>query len=376
MEINFYINDPLRLSLEIAFATVAILQLLYFWVFFSRLAFYRRKHISTDKPPVSVIITSHSELNFLGENLPFILEQDYPQFEVVVVNDNSSDDTSDYLKQLSLDNEKLKIVELKQSLNWFKGKKYPLTIGIKSATYNLVVLTDADCHPLSNQWLSELVSAYTPNTQIVLGYSSFETKSGINKLLRFSAFFDALFYLSLALVRFPVKGVGRNLSYTRPLFYQQQGFVWHYIIKAGDDELFVNKAATNKNTEVIISPESKVVSVKSLGFGDWLKREKTRLKLRRNFRFSHRFVLFLFSFTRFLFFGLFAALLALGISWILVVPVLALRLFTQWLLFGKSMKKLSEKNLWFWSPFFEIFLLLVDIIFWFILLFSRKKKWA
>ncbi len=375
MEINFYINDPLRLSLLIAFAVVALIQLLYFWIFFSRLAFYRRKQVSQDKPPVSVIITSHSELNFLGDNLPFILEQDYPKFEVIVVNDNSDHDTSDFLKQLSLDNEKLQIIELQKNLNWFKGKKFPLSIGIKSAKYNLVVLTDADCQPVSNQWLSELVSARTPNTGIILGYSGYATTSKINKLLRFSAFFDALFYLSMALAKIPFKGVGKNLSYTRPLFYQQQGFISHYIIKPGDDELFVNKAATGKNTQVVISPESKVVSIKPLTFGEWLKVEKTRLRLRKNFRFSHRFLLFIFSFSRLLFFGLFAALLSLGVSWIILLPVLVLRLITQWILFGRSMKKFTEKNLWFWSPFFEIFIMFTDIIFWFILTFSRNRKW-
>ncbi len=376
MEINFYIHDPLRFSLLIAFAVVAIIQLFYFWVFFSRLAFYRRKHVSSQLPPVSVIITSHSELNFLGENLPFILEQDYPKFEIVVVNDNSDDDTSDFLKQLSIDHENLQIVELKQSLNWFKGKKFPLSIGIISAKYDLVVLTDADCRPTGPNWLTELVSTYKPGTELVIGYSTFATVSKINRLLRFTAFFDALFYFSMALAGIPFKGVGKNLSYKRSLFYRQKGFISHYILKSGDDELFVNKAATGKNTGVLISRENRIVSQKPLNFGGWLKREKNRLSLRREFKLSHRFILSLFGLTSLLFYGLFAALLALGVSWIIVIPVLALRLISQWVLFGMAMKKLSEKRLWPLSPFLELFLLLIDLVLRIILLFSPKKKWA
>jgi len=376
MEINFYLHDPLRFSFLITFAIAAIIQLFYFWVFFSRLAFYRRKNIETRQPPVSVIITSHSELNFLGDNLPFILQQDYPEFEVVVVNDNSDDDTSDFLTQLSLETPNLQVVELKQSLNWFKGKKFPLSIGIKSAKYDFVVLTDADCHPTSSTWLSEIVSASKPNTEIVLGYSTFATTSGINRLLRFTAFYDALFFLSMALSGIPFKGNGKNLAYKRQLFYRQQGFISHYIIKAGDDELFVNKAAKKRNTEVMISNDSRVISQKPITLGDWLKKEKTRLSLRRHFRFPHRLLLSLYALTSLLFYGLFTTLLVLHISWIILVPVLMLRILSQWILFGKGTKKLSERGLWFLSPIFEFFIMLTDIILWFIILFTKKNKWT
>jgi glycosyltransferase involved in cell wall biosynthesis len=376
MEINFYLNDPLRFSLLITFAVIAIIQLFYFWAFFSRLAFYRHKNIESQQPPVSVIITSHSELNFLGNNLPFILQQDYPKFEVVVVNDNSDDDTSDFLTQLSLETPNLQVVELKQSLNWFKGKKFPLSIGIKSAKYDFVVLTDADCHPVSSSWLNEIVSTCKPNTEIVLGYSTFATTSKINRLLRFAAFYDALFFLSMALSGMPFKGNGKNLSYKRQLFYRQKGFISHYIIKAGDDELFVNRAAKKRNTEVMISRGSRIISQKPISFGGWLKKEKTRLSLRRHFRFSHRFLLSLFALTGLLFYGLFATLLVLGVSWIILVPVLLLRVISQWVLFGQGLKKLSENGLWFLSPFFEMFIMLVDFILWFIILFTKKNKWT
>jgi glycosyltransferase involved in cell wall biosynthesis len=369
-------GDPVIFWLLTAFAASTLIQLIYFWGIFAKLSFYKEKRRNPDLPPVSVVITASNQYYDLKTNLEFFLQQEYPDFEVLVVIDNSDDQSAELLEELSRQYENLNIVELHQKLNWFSGRKFPLSLGIKSAMNDLILLSEPTCRPENNYWISEMVSAYLPNTEMVLGFSSFATKSGINKWLRFTAFYDALFYLSMALSGFPFKGIGRNLSYSRNLFYRNKGFSSHYVISYGDDELFVNKTATKKNTRIKISTNSRVIYNKKLSFVNWLATEKIRLRIRRSFKLHHRILIRGFSLTSFLFYGLLITALLFHAPWMVITAIFALRFISQIIVFGFAQKRLQEKKLLLLSPVFEILLILLDFLIWISLLFNRNKKWA
>ncbi|MBE0638310.1 MAG: glycosyltransferase [Bacteroidales bacterium] len=362
-------------ALFFTFLFVLIIQLFYFWIFFSRLAFAKQTLKREDKPPVSVIIVANNQYEDLRKNLPEILNQDYPNYEVVVVNENSEDGSDELLDRFSEQYSHLRIVEMKQSLNWFKGRKFPLSIGIKSGKHDILLLTDIRCRPISSRWISEIVAVYGDHTEIVVGYSTFHTLSKINLWFRFAAFYDGLLYLSMALARSTFKGIGRNLSYRKTLFYNQNGFSSHYTINAGDDELFINKAATSTNVQVQTSLASMVEYTKPMSFSQWLSNEKTRLSTRSHFKFWHRIVISLFSTSTFLFYLLFVLLLILNLHWPFVVGLFLLRLVSQLIIFGNAQKKLFEKKLLMLSPFLEILLMFIDLFIWFRMMFVRQKKW-
>lgn len=367
------LQEPTLLTLFIIFASAAIIQLLYLWMLFGRFAFSRKKYVSNSLPPATIIITAHNQISGLEENLLLYLGQDYPNFEVLVVNDNSDDGSSDLLKEYRQIYPRLQVVELTQSLNWFKGKKFPLSLGIKSAKNDLVVITDAHCKPASHLWLQEIVTAYKPETEIVLGYSTYDTPSKINIWLRFWCFFDALFYFAMAQSGMPFKGVGKNLSYKRKLFYRQKGFISHYNISVGDDELFINKAGNAKNTSWRISPGSVMKTVKEITFGAWWKKEITRLMLREHFKTGHRFILSMHALTTIMFYALFVVLLVLKAAWVITLSIFVLRLISQLIVYGYAQKRLGEKKLLLLTPFFEIFLMLIDLVIWISLLYTKRK---
>jgi len=352
-----------------------LIQLIYFWGFFARLAFRKRKKPKAEKPPVSVILVAHNQYNDLNNNLKYFLDQDYPAFEVVVVSDNSDDDSNDLLRGCALENSHLSIVELKQNLNWFKGRKFPLSIGIKSAKHEILLLSDIRYRPSTNGWIGSMVEAYAPQTEIVLGYASFATPSKMNLWYRFTAFYDGLFYLSMALSGVTFKGVGKNLSYLKSLFYREKGFSSHYVINSGDDELFVNKSATRSNVAVQTNPVSKTIRTKKISFFQWLTNERNKLAIRRHFKFGHKVAISLFNTSTFLFYFLLAFLLISGYFFEFVIGAFALRFISQMTIFGIAQKKLSEKRLLLLSPFFELLHVLIDFFIWIVLLFSGKKKW-
>src|SRR5690348_1484644 len=203
------------------FAAATAVQLFYYCCFFSRIAFYKSKKKSqSQQHPVSVIVCARDEDENLARNLPGVLVQSYPStYEVVVVNDNSVDDSKYILQELKKTFKSLNVVELTQEAKLIAGKKYPLSIGIREAKHEVLLLTDADCVPASEYWVEKMQGAYDDDTEIVLGYGAYHKKSGaMNKIIRFETFHTALQYLSYALAGMPYMGVGRNLSYKKDLF--------------------------------------------------------------------------------------------------------------------------------------------------------------
>lgn len=200
------------------FIAVTVVQLFYYGWFFSRIAFLSpKKKKQSQQHPVSVVICARDEDENLARNLPGVLVQQYPSSsEVVVINDNSVDDSKYILQELKKTFKSLKVVELTQEAMLISGKKYPLSIGIREANYEVLLLTDSDCVPASEHWIQKMQDGYEKDIEIVLGYGAYHKRKGLlNKLIRFETFHTALQYLSYAFTGIPYMGVGRNLSYKK-----------------------------------------------------------------------------------------------------------------------------------------------------------------
>jgi len=369
----------IELILLTSFALIALVQLFYYWFLFARLAFYKPKRKQTDNnlPPVSIVIVARNEYYNLEENLPSILEQDYPSYEVVVVNHASDDDTGLLLMEFKNRYPHLKVVTIQQDLNFFKGKKFPLSIGIREAKNDVLLLTDADCKSTSKNWVRQMAAHYDSiKTQVVLGYGPYEKKKGLlNFIIRYDTFMVAMQYLSFALARKPYMGVGRNLSYRKSLFLQHNGFVSHYGISSGDDDLFIREVATKRNTEIELNPESFVYSKPKTSFSEWWKQKQRHLSTSKAYKPGIKFLLGLFGLSQFLFYVLFVTLLILKIDWRITVGIFLLRFLTQLPVHKKVTSKLHEKGLCLFSLIWEwvyiLFMPLLAIAGW----FAKSSKW-
>ena len=333
--------------------------MLYHWGLFSKVAFYKRNarpKLDEELEPVSIVLCARNAYEYLIELIPVLLNQNYPDFEIVVVNDCSDDDTEEYLKNLERLEPRIKPVQLKQHLNFFNGKKFPLSMGIKSAKNDIIVLTDFNCMPANDQWLRSVVNCYSHNTEIVIGYSPFvQKKSTLNRLMRFDSLQNGLLYLSAALNRHAFMGVGRNLSYRKELFYRNKGFISHYTTSVGDDDLFISQVATKKNTEVLIDPENVILTTPTDSFRIWMRQKSSRYSTVSKYNMRARFSLSMFHASGLLFYLSFIALLFMRPAFsitnggALYIPILAvlflLRLGSQYIIYSKAAKHLGEKGL-------------------------------
>ncbi|MBA2744834.1 MAG: glycosyltransferase, partial [Flavisolibacter sp.] len=259
-----------------ALVAVTLVQLFYYLYFFRRVAFYKeRTKDQSQQHPVSVVICARDEDENLARNLPGVLVQEYPTTnEVIVVNDNSVDDSKYILAELKKTFKKLHIVDLTQEAKMIAGKKFPLSVGIKEAKHEIVLLTDADCVPASEKWMFKMQDAFVNGVEVALGYGAYSKKPGLlNKVIRFETFHTALQFFGYALAGQPYMGVGRNLAYKKDLFFRNKGFSSINHIPSGDDDLFINKVSNKKNTVVVLDKDAFTVSKPKELWKDWIRQK-------------------------------------------------------------------------------------------------------
>ncbi|GAC1585202.1 MAG: glycosyltransferase [Ginsengibacter sp.] len=364
-------------SLEFFFYTVTLIQLFYYIFFFSRLAFFKPKSKSiTQTHPVSLVICARDEAANLVKNIPGALAQVYAtSHEVIVVNDNSVDETKYVLEAFYKKFKQLRIVSLTQEAKGITGKKFPLSMGIKTAKYEVLLLTDADCMPSSEFWLEKMQQGYDDNTEIVLGYGPLNKRKGLlNKLVRWETFHTALQYLSYARAGIPYMGVGRNLSYKKDVFLRHKGFSAHNNIPGGDDDLFINMAATKHNTNIVIDKDAFTFSDPPLNWSQWKRQKNRHYSTSKYYKPLFKLLLGLYSLSQFLFYPLFLLSLLLS-AWKLVTIMFISKLIIQGIIIYRSMNKLNEKDLFPYFIFLDIWMFFYYIIFLFALLRKPAGNW-
>ncbi len=320
--------------------------------------------------PISVVICARDEAHNLVNNLPGVLVQEYSTtHEVVLVNDNSEDESKYLIEEFKKSFKNLNPVTLTQEAKMINGKKFPLSIGIKSAKNETLLLTDADCVPASEHWMQLMQDGYDDGIEIVLGYGAYRKKPGlINKLIRFETFQTALQYFSYALAGMPYMGVGRNLSYKKEVFLRNKGFSSINQIPSGDDDLFINQVATKKNTAIVIDPDAHTISEPKRTFNEWMNQKYRHYTTSKYYKKSHSFLLALYAFSQFLVYPVLIAALLFSKEYILLASLWSARILLQGVILRSTMKKLNELDLWPWFILFDIWSL-------FYYLFTLPSVW-
>ncbi|HJV19699.1 MAG TPA: glycosyltransferase [Sediminibacterium sp.] len=340
------------------FCAIIAIQVFYYLYFFSRLAFFkpRAKEVSVEHP-VSVVICARDEAHNLVKNLPGVLVQDYKTtHELVLVNDNSSDETKYIIDEFKRSFKNLNLIDLTQEAKMITGKKFPLSMGIKSAKHEIVLLTDADCVPASEFWIRKMQDGYDDDIEIVLGYGAYHKKPGLlNKLIRFETFHTAIQYMSYTLAGTPYMGVGRNLSYKKNVFLRNKGFSSINQIPSGDDDLFINQVATAKNTTVVVDHDTHTLSEPKKSWSEWMSQKYRHYTTSRYYKPIHKFLLGLYSLSLFLLYPL-MVISIIFFNWWLTLSVYAVRLIIQAIVYFKSMKKLNESDLFPWFILFDFWM--------------------
>lgn len=375
----------------ILFVIIAALLSLYYLALIAKYAFAKQKRMelknAKDCPPVSVVIVARDQAYLLINTLHSFLTLDYPDFEVVVVNDNSKDETQLLLQELSHKYSNLHIVNLFDSVTTIRGKKFALSLGIKSAKYEHIVLTEANCQPVSPDWLYHIASRFVRKTKVVFAFSTFKRQKGLfNLLLRYDNFVTAMSSFAYTLKGMPVMANGNNLAYTKSYFFSKKDvFFAHARLPFGENDILINQSDKQGICNVEDHPDSFIVRP-ALRFPQWTQMKKHACITRQYYAFWHRFLLKSHGFLSLLFYC------ALVLSAIYVVPpfvatqsvhhiimfstfvgAFLIKEVLQYVIYAKSALKLGEKELIPFIFLYDVFFAVFNPLIYFNSKFVRRK---
>ena len=361
--------EPFTIDIILPIASGALFttQAVYYLGLYNKLYTHSREtayatDINTQNPPLSVIIVAKDAAHELQENLPFILEQDYPEFEVIVIYDRPADDCDNTLKLLEDKYPNLYHTFIPDSARYISHKKLGITMGIKASRHEWLVFTEPDCRPQSNQWLKQMARNFTPATEIVLGYSNYEKVPGwFNKKITFDTLLNSMRYLGMAVSGHPYMGTGRNMAYRKTLYYKQKGFASHLNLQRGEDDLFINELATSANTRVETDFNATTRIQPVYRYKDWKEEKVSYMATARFYHGIQRYLLGFETFSRLLFYIACIAGIVFGIlnfHWLvagIAFLMWLLRFTVQAVIINRTAKEMGGGRKYYFSlPVFDL----------------------
>ncbi|MDR2908151.1 MAG: glycosyltransferase [Bacteroidales bacterium] len=343
---------------------------------------------TSSQKPISVVIATRNEHEQLRQNLPFFFNQNYANFEVVVVIDDSDKDLAYIMQEFEKQYPNLKTVSFEWSRNFFVSPRFAESIGIKSATYDRILLGNITTRPASPDWIARMSNALSGDKEIVLGYHTAASKASFaNALIRFDTFFYALRYLTATVFGRPFTANSKNLAFERSLFYEAQGVAKFYNVNTGDEDMFVNKASTKTNTTIEIHPDAFVKGQLEPSFNDWFECKIRHRVLFKEFKTQNRVRLAGYELSSVLFYCItilavccfflaepefsdvvFKLFIAAGV-------IFLLKLLAQWIMFKRMMKTFGEHGFLLFIPIYDIVMLILQPVLLLSGLFTKRITW-
>jgi len=362
------------------FAVTILIQLIYYLFVYLRVAIRKDKQdfsLDNETQPVSVIICARNEDGNLAENLAVILEQDYPLFEVIVVNDCSEDSTEQMLAEFKKKYPHLRSTIIKKDGSFLNFRKFATTVGIKAAKYEWLLFTYADCRPESKNWISSMSKYFVENKDIVLGYCGYQANTGFfNKFMHYDAFFSAFQHLSFAIIGKPYSGNGRNLAYRKSLFFAHSGFALHAHVVSDDDGLFVNKAAKKRKVAIVTDDESLTRANVNRTFKEWMWQKSKQIASAGFYSAGQSIILTLEPASRIFMWLLFVLLTVVSPIWCYALALLALRQIVFVTIIRAACKKFKERGILSCSVLFDFIMPFVHLYLFLLNKISKKySKW-
>lgn len=359
------------------FIAIFAIQLIYYVIIFGKFAFAKKQKLTPKRIPISVIVCAKNEAENVIRFIPILAEQDYPDYEIILIDDASSDATFEIFEQFEKTYPSIRLVKVKNNEAFWANKKYALTLGIKASTKEYLLFTDPNCYPISKEWIKSMSAQFTMQKTVVLGYGPYEkiANSFLNKIIRFETMLTAIQYFSWAKAGKPYMGVGRNLAYKKEEFYKVNGFVDHMKIRSGDDDLFINQVASGKNTAICYLPESFTYTTPKKSYKSWFKQKRRRVSTASYYKSFDKVQQALFYISQLSFLALAIILLSFQFNWIIVASLVGFRYLFSWIILGFSAGKLKEKDVMYWFPLIEIILILTQLNVFITNMFSKPIHW-
>lgn len=359
------------------FVAAFIIQFFYY-LFFS--AFLLKK--KTDKNiinnvslPLSVVIHTKNNADLIRQNLDAFFIQTYNNFEIVVINDASIDETADLLEEFEKKYNNLKIVTVRNVEAFWANKKYALTLGIKATNNDYVVFSEINSVPKSKNWLTQIANSLKKETQIVIGHKriNYKKNSFSNLIFRFENLYNSLLNFSLTQITTPYTVEQSNYAIDKNLFFKVKGFISHIKHHNAHNDLFLKDASTLKNTTVVIHKNSFTTNKFNSSFNDWFSQKRLQYFTANHYKFKHKLYISLFIISKLLFYVL--SVVNLFTNWKITLPFILFYYILLYFVSFKTCKTFKEKKLVIFTPILDFTLLSIQIIIFIVNSITKPSLW-
>ncbi|MBO3700478.1 glycosyltransferase [Roseivirga sp. E12] len=333
----------------VLFLLCMVVQILFHQMVFGKLLSPISEEIkSTQVPSVSIIIAARNESKNLEGLIAAMKDQDHPNFEVIIVNDRSDDNSESVINKAILNLDDFQQVIINALPDGWTGKKYALSQGIQRASNEILLFTDADCLPKSKQWGTIMARAFNESIDIVLGYSPYqEGKSLLNHFIQFETLLTGLQYLGFSAIRRPYMGVGRNWAIRRTA-YDLNYLKSMAHVTGGDDDLMINRLATKENTANLTIPSSQTISIPERSWSQYFKQKTRHLSVGVHYHKKDKTLLGVFTLTFLFGWIFFFSLLVSTINPYLILAAFGLRSLSFYSIFARVGQKFGSP-IKFWA---------------------------
>ena len=345
-----------------------MIQLFYWLGLFYRIGSATPKNSTIREIMVSVVVVFKNEDKNLRILIPKLLDQNYPNYEIVLCDDFSTDGSGDYLSSLA--DPKIRTIKASEKL---PGKKHALKDAIKYAQGEIILVCDADCYPATSAWIGSMID-HLGDKEIVLGYSPHIRKQGwLNSFIRYETLLTALQYFTYAIAKMPYMGVGRNMLYNRKLFLDSKALNKSSHLISGDDDIFINAVASSQNTTINLDPNSFVYTYPHESLSSFIRQKRRHISTASVYQMKHQILLALFAFSHVMFFV--SGFVGLFTSWVYYVIIIWIVItVAKWLVAARAFKILACKDL---IPFFPFLDFLMSVYYMYLApsTFFKSKSW-
>lgn len=337
------------------FAGIVGVNILYYAIF-TRFSFGSTAVVPQERYPISLLVYTKNQAEFLESAVHQFLQQDYFKFEIVLINNVSSDNSLEIIERLAEKNSHVRYVNVEHNEAFWGNRKYALTLGIKKASYPHILIVNLETQPDTPNWISEMASHFSEEKKIIIGYTGQRKHklSLVNKFIRFMDAWYAIKFFSMARWGIPYTAMDTNLAFVQSVFYEQSGYASHMKIRYGDGAIFVSEAATSKNTAIAITPGSRIRNRLPKPFSVWVAEQRKYKTIKSRLKKTPRLILSLFTLSQWLFWLSMGIIWLFELEWPLVVSLIAVRFIWVWLILSKGIAKVKEQDVIWFLPIFEI----------------------
>ncbi|RKY88379.1 hypothetical protein DRQ09_02950, partial [candidate division KSB1 bacterium] len=253
---------------------------------------------------VSVIVPARNEENNIDDCVKHLINQDYPDFEIIIVNDRSEDRTELFARKYSQKFDNIHLINIKDIPSEFSPKKFAIKSGIEASNGEIILTTDADCRP-PKTWISSITKHFDKKISLVIGFSPVLLKKNSSSILSGILYIDSLSLAGVSAgsisLNFPLTCSGRNLAYRKNIFFEVHGFEGIEKAISGDDDLLLHKIAKIEkfNIRYATEKESRVPSFIDFNFSKFFSqriRHASKFKLHPNRVKIFSAIIYLFNF--------------------------------------------------------------------------------